>query len=61
MLLVLGVALLIGFAVKLLGVLRRTRTVQRRALSDVRDRTGLLKARIAGLRVAVAERKNGAA
>lgn len=60
-LLVLGVVLLLAFLIKSLRVLRRTLSVQRSALTDVKERTGLLKARIAGLRVAVTERKNGAA
>ena len=60
-LLVLGVVLLLAFLIRLFGALRRTRAVQRRVVSDMADRTGMLKARAAGLRVAVSERRNGAA
>lgn len=61
MLLVLGVVLLLAFLIRLFGALRRARAVQRRVVSDLADRTGMLKARAAGLRVAVSERRNGAA
>ena len=61
MLLVLGVVLLLAFLIRLFGALRRTRAVQLRVVSDMADRTGMLKARVAGLRVAVSERRNGAA
>ncbi|MBK0866992.1 MAG: bacteriophage holin [Saccharopolyspora sp.] len=60
-LLVLGVVLLLAFLIRLFGALRRARAVQRRVVSDLADRTGMLKARAAGLRVAVSERRNGAA
>lgn len=60
-LLVLGVVLLLAFLIRLFGALRRARAVQRRVVSDLEDRTGMLKARAAGLRVAVSERRNGAA
>lgn len=57
-LLVLGVVLLLGFLIRLFGALRRARAVQRRVVSDMSDQAGMLKARAAGLRVAVSERRN---
>ena len=56
---------LLGAALVLLGVLlvrayavlRRFKSVQREVAADIADRSGLVKARLAGLRVAFAERR----
>lgn len=53
-----GVVGLVVLAVSLLGALRRYLLVQRRFTGDLHDRTGLIKARMAGVRMAVAERRD---
>ena len=57
----LGLLLLLLLAIRMFGALRRLRAMQRRAVSDLDDRRGLLKARVAGVRVALAERRRGSA
>lgn len=61
MLLVAGVLLLLVLLIRFFTLLRRVKAVQREVTNDVSNRSGLLKARIAGLQVALAERRNGAA
>lgn len=56
-----GVLLLLVFLIRFFTLLRRVKKVQREVVGDVSNRSGLLKARIAGLQVALAERRNGAA
>ncbi|MCX2732795.1 bacteriophage holin [Saccharopolyspora sp. NFXS83] len=56
-----GVLLLLVLLVRFFTLLRRVKKVQREVANDVSNRSGLLKARIAGLQVALAERRNGAA
>jgi hypothetical protein len=51
-----GLLLLGLFLAKPLRALPRFRSAQAAAIGDVRDRAGLLKARTAGVRVAIAER-----
>ncbi|WP_243788798.1 bacteriophage holin [Saccharopolyspora gloriosae] len=58
---VVGVLLLLAVLIRLFTLLRRVKKVQRAVAADVSNRSGLLKARIAGLQVALAERRNGAA
>lgn len=60
MLLVAGVLLLLVLLIRFFTLLRRVKKVQREVADDVSNRSGLLKARIAGLQVALAERRNGA-
>lgn len=55
---VLGLVLLIGALSVPYRALRRFRTVRAQALEDVGERSGLLKARMAGLRVALDERRH---
>lgn len=56
-----GVLLLLVLLIRFFTLLRRVKKVQRDVVNDVSNRSGLLKARIAGLQVALAERRNGAA
>lgn len=56
-----GVLLLLVFLIRFFTLLRRVKKVQREVVGDISNRSGLLKARIAGLQVALAERRNGAA
>ncbi|GAA4846008.1 bacteriophage holin [Saccharopolyspora rosea] len=53
----LGLVVLLVVAVRVLRELRRLRSVQREVATDITDRAGLLKARVAGLKVAFAERR----
>lgn len=54
-----GLLLLLVLLIRTIRVLGRVRALQKRVASDVGDRTGLLKARSAGLRVALSERRRG--
>lgn len=56
-LLVLGLLLLLGVALTVYRALRRFEAGRMRVRSDVGERSGLLKARVAGLRVALDERR----
>lgn len=60
MLFVVGVLLLLALLIRFFVLLRRVRAVQREVTADVSNRSGLLKARVAGLHVALAERRKGA-
>ncbi len=60
MLFVVGVLLLLALLIRFFVLLRRVRAVQREVTADVSNRSGLLKARVAGLQVALAERRKGA-
>lgn len=60
LLLVLGLVLLVLRVLGVLRALRRFRSTQVEVAGHVEDRVGLLKARTAGVRVAVAERLPGA-
>jgi hypothetical protein len=55
-LLAVGLLLLALLLVGAYRALRRVRAAQRQVVSDIRDRTGLLTARAAGVRVAITER-----
>ncbi|MFR9728782.1 bacteriophage holin [Saccharopolyspora sp. MS10] len=55
-----GVLLLLVLVIRFFLALRRTRALQREVTSQVANRSGLLRARVAGLRVALAERRNDA-
>lgn len=57
-LLVLGLILLAALLLRMSRELRRFKSVQRRVAHDLDDRSGLVKARVAGLKVAFAERRN---
>lgn len=59
-LLALGVVLLVAFVVRMFGAVRRFRAAQKQVTDDVTDRAGLLRARVAAVRVAIAERRHGA-
>jgi len=52
-----GVVLLVIFTIRLFGWLRRFRRTTTMVVTDTQKRVGLLRARIAALRVAVAQRK----
>lgn len=55
-LLVVALLLLAGTAVATYRRVRRLQGVRREVTADVSDRVGLLRARVAGLRIAVAQR-----
>ncbi|GAA2807071.1 bacteriophage holin [Saccharopolyspora taberi] len=55
----LGLLLLLFLVIRMFAALRRFRAMQRRVVEDLDDRSGLLKARMAGVRVALAERRHG--
>ncbi|MEU6131429.1 bacteriophage holin [Saccharopolyspora sp. NPDC047091] len=57
---VVGVLLLLALLIRFFVLLRRVRAVQREVTEDVANRSGLLKARVAGLQVVLAERRKGA-
>ncbi|MEV0697309.1 bacteriophage holin [Saccharopolyspora sp. NPDC050389] len=57
-LLVVGLVLLALLLVRLFRELRRFKSVQRQVFHDLDDRSGLVKARVAGLKVAFAQRRN---
>ncbi|MEV0083540.1 bacteriophage holin [Saccharopolyspora sp. NPDC003752] len=57
-LLVVGLVLLALLLVRLFRELRRFKAVQRQVFHDIDDRSGLVKARVAGLKVAFAQRRN---
>ncbi|MEV5536177.1 bacteriophage holin [Saccharopolyspora shandongensis] len=57
-LLAVGLVLLALLLVRLFRELRRFKAVQRQVLHDLDDRSGLVKARVAGLKVAFAQRRN---
>jgi hypothetical protein len=59
-LLVLGLVLLVLFAVRSYRALRSLRSAQKIVVDDVNDRVGLLKARVAGMRVRLAQRRHRA-
>lgn len=56
----LGVLLLALLLIKMYRALRRFRAVQKQVTADINDRSGLVKARMAGVRVAVGERRRRA-
>ncbi|GAA0514353.1 hypothetical protein GCM10011581_36470 [Saccharopolyspora subtropica] len=56
-LLAVGLVLLALLLVRVVRGLRRFRSVQRQVVDDLNDRSGLVKARVAGLKVAFAERR----
>lgn len=57
-LLAVGLVLLALLLIRLFRELRRFKTVQRQVFHDLGDRSGLVKARVAGLKVAFAQRRN---
>lgn len=59
-LLVLGLILLVLLLFKSLRVFSRFRAVQKQVATDIIDRSGLVKARMAGVRVALDERRRRA-
>ncbi|GAA4618086.1 bacteriophage holin [Saccharopolyspora hordei] len=54
-----GLVLLVVLLVRLLREVKRFQSVQRQVAHDLADRSGLVKARAAGLGVALAERRRG--
>lgn len=52
-----GLLLLVLLALNAYRVLGRFRAAQKQVFGDLRDRSGLLKARAAGIRVAIDERR----
>ena len=56
-LLAVAVLLLVALLVRAYRELRRFQGAQRRAARHITERTGLLQARLAGLRVALAQRR----
>lgn len=59
-LLVVGLVLLVLFLVRMFRSLRALRSAQKLVVGDVNDRAGLLKARVAGIRVRFAGRRHRA-
>ncbi|SEF62322.1 hypothetical protein SAMN02982929_00231 [Saccharopolyspora kobensis] len=59
MLLGAGLVLLVLLLVRVLREVSRFKSVQRQVAHDLADRSGLVKARAAGLKVAFAERRRG--
>lgn len=59
MLLGAGLILLVLLLVRVLREISRFKSVQRQVAHDLADRSGLVKARTAGLKVAFAERRRG--
>lgn len=59
MLLGAGLVLLVLLLVRVLREISRFKSVQRQVAHDLADRSGLVKARMAGLKVAFAERRRG--
>ena len=53
-----GLVLLLALLLATFRSLRKVRTVQRRVVDDLTDRAGFLRARFAGLRIAVSKRRN---
>ncbi|MBQ0926416.1 MULTISPECIES: bacteriophage holin [Saccharopolyspora] len=58
-LLAVGLVLLVFLLVRTLMEVRRFRRVQRGAAHDLADRSGMVKARAAGLKVALSQRRRG--
>lgn len=58
-LLAVGLVLLVFLLVRTLMEVRRFRRVQRGATHDLADRSGMVKARVAGLKVALSQRRRG--
>ncbi|MEV4729167.1 bacteriophage holin [Saccharopolyspora sp. NPDC049426] len=58
-LLAVGLVLLVFLLVRTLMEVRRFRRVQRGAAHDLADRSGMVKARVAGLKVALSQRRRG--
>lgn len=58
-LLAVGLVLLVFLLVRTLMEVRRFRRVQRVAAHDLADRSGMVKARAAGLKVALSQRRRG--
>lgn len=58
-LLAVGLVLLVFLLVRTLVEVRRFRRVQRGAAHDLADRSGMVKARAAGLKVALSQRRRG--
>ncbi|PKW18892.1 bacteriophage holin [Saccharopolyspora spinosa] len=56
-LLAVGLVLLAWLLIRLFRELRRFKAVQRQVFHDFGDRSGLVKARVAGLKVAFAQRR----
>ncbi|TDD88421.1 hypothetical protein E1202_14010 [Saccharopolyspora karakumensis] len=58
-LLAVGLVLLVFLLVRTLMEVRRFRRVQRGVAHDLADRSGMVKARAAGLKVALSQRRRG--
>ena len=54
-----GLLILAALLFRTYRAVRRFRSVQRDVAADVGDHTGLIKARFAGIRVGLAERRRG--
>lgn len=54
-----GLVLLVFLLVRTLLEVRRFQRVQRSAAHDLADRSGMVKARVAGLKVAISQRRRG--
>lgn len=54
-----GLVLLLALLLATFRSLRKVRSVQRRVVDDLTDRAGFLRARFAGLQIAVSKRRNG--
>jgi hypothetical protein len=57
-LLALGLLLLVLFLIRMYRTVRRFRAVEKHVAADLKDRSGLVKARMAGIRVGIAERRH---
>jgi hypothetical protein len=54
-----GLVLLVFLLIRTLLEVRRFQRVQRSAAHDLADRSGMVKARVAGLKVAISQRRRG--
>ncbi|MEB3367159.1 bacteriophage holin [Saccharopolyspora mangrovi] len=54
-----GLVLLVFLLIRALLEVRRFQRVQRSAAHDLADRRGMVKARVAGLKVAISQRRRG--
>ena len=54
-----GLVLLVFLLIRTLLEVRRFQRVQRSAAHDLADRSGMVKARVAGLKLAISQRRRG--
>lgn len=54
-----GLVLLVFLLIRTLLEVRRFQRLQRSAAHDLADRSGMVKARVAGLKVAISQRRRG--